>query len=406
MRDTDNAVKLESAIQKRIEAWRAAGLIDAPTAERLSAYESAHERRAGLNWPVLIALLFGGILVAAGITLFVAAHWAELSPSLRFSIVLTLVAAFHVAGAFCTEKFPALSTTFHGIGTAALGAGIFLAAQIFNLHENWATGVLLWAIGAAVGYWLLRDWVQAAFVALLAPAWLISEWDILTQSHHGGMLALGVGMISLALAYVSARVGDQSSMVRRVLVWIGGLSLIPVGAIAIAMALEEGTRLNGSADQSYWYAKYSWVSTGTLVLIWVVAIVVPLLLAIALRGRAAWKIVGWAVWATITLWVARSAAVWHANRSDHRLNISGMYLLLALGSVGLVWWGLNERRRERVNLGVAAFAITVLAFYFDGFMGKLGRSAGLLLLGVLCLAGGFALEKTRRKLVERMELPS
>jgi uncharacterized membrane protein len=56
-----------------------------------------------------------------------------------------------------------------------------------------------------------------------------------------------------------------------------------------------------------------------------------------------------------------------------------------------------------VNLGVAAFAITVLSFYFDGFMGKLGRSAGLLLLGVLCLAGGYALEKTRRKLVQHME---
>jgi hypothetical protein len=36
-------------------------------------------------------------------------------------------------------------------------------------------------------------------------------------------------------------------------------------------------------------------------------------------------------------------------------------------------------------------------------MGKLGRSASLLILGVLCLAGGFALERTRRRLVARLE---
>jgi uncharacterized membrane protein len=407
VRGTDSPLKLESAIQKKIEAWQSAGLIDAPTAERLSAYESAHERRTGLQWPVIVALLFGGILVAAGITLFVAAHWADMSPAARFTVVLAFVGVFHVAGAFTAEKFPALATTFHGIGTAALGAGIFLAAQIFNLHENWATGVLLWALGAAAGYALLRDWVQAAFVALLVPAWLISEWDVLTEYHRGGRLALGVGLSSLALCYLSARVGDQSSLVRRVLVWIGGLALIPAGAVGVALALEEGSRLNEHGVYGVWLERNSWLSSSTLALFWIVALGAPLLLAVFLRGRSGWKLAAWSAWAVITLWVARTAAVWHSNRpEDHRISTSAMYLLLALGSVGLVWWGLEEKRRERVNLGVAAFAITVLVFYFDGFIGKLGRSAGLVILGVLCLAGGYLLEKTRRKLVERMETRS
>jgi hypothetical protein len=77
--------------------------------------------------------------------------------------------------------------------------------------------------------------------------------------------------------------------------------------------------------------------------------------------------------------------------------------LCAVGSIGLVAWGLYEKRKERVNLGVAAFAISVLFFYFDSFMGKLGRSAGLIGLGLICLAGGYALEITRRKLVAKME---
>jgi hypothetical protein len=191
-------------------------------------------------------------------------------------------------------------------------------------------------------------------------------------------------------------------------VWIGGLAILPAVAIAIAAADEEGSRkfappLPPSPIGS-WSLDWSWLSTGTLTLFWCFAIGVPFLLAVVLRGRAAWKLLLWMAWAAVLLFVARVVGAPHLNRSFAAT--LGMYALLAVGSVGLVWWGLNEKRRERVNLGIAAFAISVLFFYFDGFMGKLGRSAGLLLLGVLCLAGGYVLEKTRRKLVGRMEAQS
>jgi len=92
-----------------------------------------------------------------------------MTPGARFALVLLMVAAFPVAGALTSEKFPALSTTFHAIGTVCLGAGIFLTAQIFNLEENWTSGILLWAIGALIGWLLLEKWPHAAFLAVLAP---------------------------------------------------------------------------------------------------------------------------------------------------------------------------------------------------------------------------------------------
>jgi hypothetical protein len=61
-----------------------------------------------------------------------------------------------------------------------------------------------------------------------------------------------------------------------------------------------------------------------------------------------------------------------------------------------------ERRRERINLGVAGFALTVVIFYFSDVMDKLGRSASLIGLGMLFLFGGWALEKSRRELVARV----
>jgi len=62
-----------------------------------------------------------------------------------------------------------------------------------------------------------------------------------------------------------------------------------------------------------------------------------------------------------------------------------------------------EERKERINLGVAGFALTILFFYFSNVMDKLGRSASLIGLGLLFLLGGWLLERTRRQLVARLE---
>ena len=135
-----------------LERWTGTGLIDASTAHRIRAFEAKREPAPGLRWPVLLALSLGGLLLGAGVLLFVAAHWDALSPAERFGLVLLLVALFHVAGALVAESFPALSSTLHAVGSICLGAGIFLAGQIFNLQEHWPGGVMLWAIGAWVGW--------------------------------------------------------------------------------------------------------------------------------------------------------------------------------------------------------------------------------------------------------------
>src|SRR6266404_1606008 len=144
--------------QSALDRWSSAGLVDAATIVRIRSFEAAQDQLKHFRWPILIAIGFGALTLAAGVLLFVSAHWDDLSPSGRFFLVLTLVAIFHVAGAIFSERFPALSTALHGVGTAALGAGIFLSAQIFNLQEHWPGGVMLWALGAWIGWGLRRDW--------------------------------------------------------------------------------------------------------------------------------------------------------------------------------------------------------------------------------------------------------
>jgi uncharacterized membrane protein len=114
------------------------------TAARIRAFEGEHTDSSRLRWPIWIALAFGAITIAAGTLLFVSAHWDSLSPSARFAVVIALVAMFHIGGVFTSERFPAMGTTLHAIGTVALGAGIYLAGQVFNLDEHWPGGLMMW----------------------------------------------------------------------------------------------------------------------------------------------------------------------------------------------------------------------------------------------------------------------
>jgi uncharacterized membrane protein len=79
------------------------------------------------------------------------------------------------------------------------------------------------------------------------------------------------------------------------------------------------------------------------------------------------------------------------------------YPLVAAAAVAFVWWGVRTQAKALVNFGMVAFAMTVVWFYFSNVMDKLGRSLGLIVLGVLFLAGGWALEVTRRKLVRGLD---
>jgi uncharacterized membrane protein len=81
----------------------------------------------------------------------------------------------------------------------------------------------------------------------------------------------------------------------------------------------------------------------------------------------------------------------------------GIYVWCGLGSIGLVAWGMKESRPERINLGMAGFALTVLFFYFSNVMDKIGRASSLIGLGLLFLAGGWILERARRRLIARLK---
>ncbi len=375
-----NSWPLPDQLEQQLQRWTEAGILDSASAARIRDFESTHESPS-VRWPVIFAIAFGSIMVAAGVLLFVAAHWDDLSPTQRFLLVVTMIAGFHLAGGALLPRLRPLGLALHAIGTVALGGGIFLAGQIFNLQEHWPGGILLWAIGAVLSWLVLRDWLQATLSALLVPAWIASEWSVRAQHFSGSETPHPIPHPAGHYLFERSRdQGKEDSHFRRALVWAGGIALLPTFA---ALATDQ--------REWYWNSRLPAMSFALHAAGWLIAFVLPLLAACLLRGKAILWNLGFALWIFLIAFL------------DNRDTFQNMasYVACAFAAMGMVYWGLQEQRRERINLGVAGFAITIIVFYFSSVMDKLGRSASLVGFGLLFLLGGWKLEQLRRKLVAR-----
>ena len=376
-----------------LDRWQSAGVLDAEAAGRIRAYELEQERPSGLRWQGIVALILGAILLACGVVLFVSAHWDEMGPGARFVLVLGMVAVFHVGGAWARESFRGLSTALHAVGTVSTGAAIALVGQIFNIQEHWPAAVLLWAIAAAAGWILLQDEAQQTLTLLLFPAWIVAEFSYSAEGHIGEFVYLGRFLIVWAVLYLTFFLGSKHKIVQGILFAAAAIEAV----VGIEMALQ---------GWSSWGNQTS-LSLGTRTWGWVDFAVLPLLFAL-FRLRKSLAPVAVAIVFSIALpwcngtWTDTSNVV-NGGQSYVRSGPNlAAHALVAAFAVFVIWWGVRQASRALVNLGIVGFAIAVVWFYFSDIFDKVGRSLGLIGLGVLFLAGGWALEKTRRGLLGRM----
>jgi uncharacterized membrane protein len=394
-------------IDKLLNRWQSGGVLDAEGAARIRAWEDEQRRSgdapkpkriAGLAWQGVIAVILGGILLATGIILFVSAKWDHLGPGERFALVLALVGVLHLAGAIVRDRYHALSTSFHAVGTISTGAAIALVGQIFNIEEHWPSAILLWAISALAGWALLHDQVQQILTLLLFPAWIFCELEFYSHQHIGPEIYLGRFLLVWAIFYFTMLLGSERRAAHGVLF------------AAATIAAIVGTALM-SAGWSSWSSTQTVLPFGTRFWAWAAIAALPLAIA-AFRGH--WGLIPPAsatVFAIVLPWCRHLSTEGYDygngvkgswTRSDPNI---AAYLLAAAFSVFIIVWGMRQVSRALVNLGIVYFALVVAWFYWSNILDKIGRSLGLIGLGILFLAGGRALEVVRRRLLHRMEPP-
>jgi uncharacterized membrane protein len=376
--------------ESQFKRWLTAGVIDEDTALRIRNYELERKKPAGLRWQGLVALILGGILLASGVVLFVSAHWDQMGPGSRFCLVLAMVAAFHLSGAWVREKFRALSTTLHAVGTVATGAAIALVGQIFNIQEHWPAAILLWAIAALAGWTLLHDEAQQTLTFLLFPAWMLSEFSYYANYHIGGNVFIGRILIAWGILYLTFFLGSKRKALPIIFFTVGAVFFLE-GIVCLL----QGWRA-WSSDQTF-------LPLETRLWGWTAFAVLPLFFSV-FRLFKSMVPVAVAIGLSIALpWCMR---IWTRNESWGTYVVSqpniAAHALVAAFCVFMIWWGMRKTSRALVNLGIVGFAATVVWFYFSDILDKVGRSLGMIGLGILFLAGGWALEKARRGIVARM----
>lgn len=391
-------------IEGLLTRWRVAGVLDEDTAARIRAFEAGQKpvggeraasaaRRidvAGVRWQGLIALILGGILLACGVALFVSAHWDELGPGARYTIVMAMVTVFHVGGGLARDRFMALSSTLHAVGTISTGAAIALVGQIFNIQEHWPAAVLMWAIAAAVGWILLHDQAQQTLTLLLVPAWMTCEIAFRMDGHIGEALYTGRVLFVWAILYLTFFAASERKVVQGILFAAGAIAAVS-GTVCML------------AGWMSWSSQQSVAPFSARVWAWTVIAALPLVIA-AFHGHKGLIPIAAAVVYSIALPWCQRIHTYGDGRfafTQREPNLIA-HALVTLFAVFLCWWGVRLASRALVNLGIVGFGIAVAWFYFSDIFDKVGRSLGLIGLGVLFLAGGWALEKMRRRLMARM----
>ncbi len=394
-------------IESLLKRWQSAGVLDADTAARIRALEAQSAapsaggpatpaaNPAGLKWLVVTGLILGAILLACGVVLFVSAHWDQLGPGERYLLVIAMVAVFHVAGGLSRTSFEGFSVALHAVGTISTGAAIALVGQIFNIQDHWPAAVLLWVLAAFAGWALLRDQAQQTLALLLLPAWIFSELAFRIDGHIGDSVYAGRLLFVWSILYLTFFAGSRRKAVQGILLAVSAAAAI--GGITAMLA----GWVSFSSNQTY-------IPFGTRFWAWIAIAAVPLLIA-AFHGHKGLVPITAAIAFVIALpwcystWteIFRQFNGVNGVLTGTRPNLAA-HALVAAFAVFLCWWGVRLLSRALVNLGIVGFAVAVLWFYFSDIYSEHYRALGLIGLGILFLAGGWALEKMRRRILARM----
>lgn len=415
-------------LRAEVGRWRADGLI-APDQEEqiLARYPDPDE--GGRTRTTAVFTILGALLLGIGAILFIAHNWWAIPRGVKLTLILAVILLAHGSGYWLWHvrgTYPRLGHALVLLGTLLYGAGIWLVAQMYHLRAHWPQGILYWALGSLPVAYSLNSRPVLALAALLLGLWTAFDQG----ARQAGtwlfppLFAALVGPAAYrlrapeSLALGAAGLGIWTFM--NAMFWsrgieefgamVGFAALAALGAALFGVSLwhDLQPRLRFMAP-AYLYAglilgligvyalSFRWDPNRRELVRWDPAILISLLAAAAVVALA--------------LAVRRDRSLWPAAAGGAAVLASGLVVLVQhpvaqvaaanlvlLGVVaGLVAWGFREQRAGLVNVGLVAFVIQVVTRYFDLFWTLLDRSLFFMVGGVLLLAGGTWLERSRRR---------
>ncbi len=354
------------ALDKKLNAWIAAGLIDAATAERIRAHEVQDEKPF-----VLWAIAGLGLLaLALGIMSLVAAHWDEIADGLKLGVHLLLTGAATAAvwlGCGRGNRWLADGAIFV-LGAVVL-AGIALQSQIYQLTGPLWQALLMWLV-------LMTP------VALLAGSTRLSAygWSLMA-------------MTSLAAVATDMR-DDQYGLVVQGFAMAGPAMLIAMSflrAVGRGVEFRVGMReigfiglLGGASIAHFGWADSVDASTAHDMLLRLILPAVAALVAWQLGVRSGETPRAMLLPLTMIPTVAGALALALPHPDSWMSRFVGALIFATM-------WGLVARAaslcgwRTLFGIAIAAIAIRIFIVYFELFGTLATTGAGLIVAGLLLI---------------------
>ena len=370
-----------------------------------------------------IVSLIGAVLIAAGITLVIAAHWTDIPRGVKIAAGLLLMLGCHGGGWWLREgggdaSSPASSATgasqprgkyrktgeaLHWIGSCLFLANIALVGQIYNIVSRPPNAFLLWWIGIAALPWLLRSKAQHVLLLLAFGIWFGLEVNergglIYCESQRQILLYALLGLVYLGAGYCLRRTTffEFAGVTEKL-----GLFAFLVFVYPLTWKDFYGGWENSEIRQWFFPA------LGLFALL-------PLAAGIrnlrALTGQ--WR---WTWFAALSGMMVFMATVWFGCwQLDHsggsRYFYWGESWSYLIGTLALfifcllqIQVGIQERSPFLVNLGVVFIALDIFAAYCDLF-GTMARTGVMFLIsGIFLIVFGVYLEKKRRTLMQQIK---
>ena len=195
------------SVNKDIERWAAAGLIDRSTADRLNAELANRPGRFGLG---AVLGVLGAVLLGAALLSFVAANWEDIPRLARVSLILLTIAAGYVGGAWRAGRGDAVfSATLYLIAAIAYGGGIALVGQMYHLSGDMASAALVWSAATLAAGFLLLSGNLAAMAAIVGLTYVIAALSEASfhSTHYVWITPLIAGGAALIARLTHTRLG-------------------------------------------------------------------------------------------------------------------------------------------------------------------------------------------------------
>ena len=394
-----------SRLREELKAWQWDGTITAEQAQAILArypdYPPGHDSSRRRQRLVTGLSILGGILIGLGVITFFAANWDEISHGVKLaSLIAGMLLSYGAGYAIWQRSGPtAYAVAFVLLGCIIYGSGVHLIGQIYHISVDHPNLSMFWFLGVApLGYVTRSRPVMflAIVLFLAAVAFRLQDWlEGLDWSETG----IAVAALYIALGAFLYAVGKAK---REFQGWgsLGGLfqalGLITAFAALYLLTFHDLFDNPGSISGTslgYWGLAYgaSAVAIGvTAGMAWLRARQGEQVTAeLAEAGAIAALLAATHMAALVTVdWDPLYPIVFNA--------------LFALSALGLMALGYLRDHEGRVNLSLALIALYVITRYFEYSIGLLDSSLVFFGAGVVLLAGGYLLDRGRRRMLAAM----